>query len=259
MIPELQQIGFTRNEANVYLAALKLGRCSVQQLAKATGLNRITVHSIAEKFENRQILTRTYEGKRRRLQVVDPEHLSMMLQREKQNVQERQNVLENIFPSLSELYRRSERGMKITTYEGEKGYVAMCNDILDSGTRFTLEYANIDALNEIIEPYVLKDYLPRKRRLKIHTQFLYVDTPYARRYIQKEYIDYAAPAPAEVKFISQEEFPMESFYVIYDNKVMIFTPSTVQGVLIEDATIANSLRPFFKFVWQRAGEAVTNL
>jgi sugar-specific transcriptional regulator TrmB len=75
MIPELEQLGFTRNEANVYYAALKLGVCSVQQIANATGLNRITVHSIAEKFESLQILTRSYEGKRRRVAAVSPHRL----------------------------------------------------------------------------------------------------------------------------------------------------------------------------------------
>ena len=65
-------------------------------------------------------------------------------------------------------------------------------------------------------------------------------------------------APMEARFVGPEEFSMETFFVIYAEKLAIFTPSTLDGVIIQDRAIADSLRPFFNFVWERAGEGVSN-
>lgn len=258
MLPELQRLGFTRNEANVYFTALKLGSSSVQQLANATGLNRITVHSIVEKFARLQIFHSSYEGKRRKITPMDPEYLKNILKQEEEELAQKQQSLASVLPSMREMFRKQQRGMQITTYQGERGYEQMCNDILNAGVKKTLEYASIDALNKVIGPYVLQDYLPRKRKLQIHTQFLYVDTPYAREYIQKEYINHPNASPADVKFIAQDEFAMDSFFVIYADKLAIFTPSTMDGVIMQDQAIVEAMLPFYNFVWQRAGDVLSN-
>lgn len=257
MIPELEQFGFTRNEANVYFAALQHGTCSVQQLANATGLNRITVHSIVEKFENLQVFSRSYEGKRRRVFPTSPERLVFLLEQKEEDITRKKKVLKRLLPSLEDLFRRTKRGLSLFTYHGEKGYEQMCEDILTAKTEI-LEYANIDALNAVIGTYIAAGYLPAKFKLQIPTKFLYIDTPSSRRYIQKNYVDRADASPMEVKFVPPKEFPMDSFFVLYDDKYAIFSPSTLDGVIIQDKAITDAMRPFFFFVWKKAGEAITN-
>lgn len=257
MIPELQSLGFTRNEANVYLAALKNGTSSIQQLAASTGLNRITVHSIAEKFEALRLFTRSYEGKRRRVSAVAPERLAILLREEEEGLHAKHRALASLLPSLDDFFLRTQRGLQVSLFQGEKGYEQMCEDILTSKTE-TLEYANIDALNAVIGPYIAADYLPKKFALKLKTKFLYIDSPGARNYIQTRYLDDPASSPMEAKFVSSKEFPMDSFFVIYDDKLAIFTPATMDGVVVRDKAVTAAMRPFFTFVWARAGEAITN-
>lgn len=257
MIPNLEALGFTRNEANVYLAALKIGTCSVQQLASATGLNRITVHSIVEKFESMQILTRSYDGKRRRVSPVAPARLEILLKREEEEVRSKRQMLSSILPPLNELFRRTQRGLQVSTFTGEKGYEEICEDVLKSKTE-VLEYADIDQLNKVIGPFIASDYLPRKHKLRIRTKFLYVDSPTAREYIRKNYVDNPGSAPMEAKFIDPKEFSLNAYFVIYDDKLTILTPPALEAVIIQDKAVADSMRPFFNFVWGRAGEAVRN-
>lgn len=257
MMPELEKFGFTRNEANAYLAALKLGSCSVQQLANATGLNRITVHSIVEKFLSLQLFRQSTEGRRRRIEAANPERLSLLLERREEDLNKRKHSLARMLPSLEDLFYRTARGLEVRTFHGVKGYVQICEDILSSKTE-TLEYANIEALNAVIGPYVFAEYLPIKYNRQIPTKFLYIDTPGSREYIRKAYLERPGSSPAEAKFVPTEEFPMDSFFVIYDDKLAIFTPSTMDGVIIHDRAIYQAMKPFFSFVWSRAGEAVTN-
>lgn len=258
MIPDLQSFGFTRNEANVYLAALKSGTCSIRQLAQATGLNRITVHSIAEKFEGLHLFVRSYEGKRRRLSAAAPEQLQMLLRKQQEELSDKRRTLDALLPSLNDLFLRTQRGLQISLFQGEKGYEQMCEDILTSRTE-TLEYANIDALNRVIGPYIASDYLPKKFERKLKTKFLYIDSPGARKYIQTKYLDDPHSSPMEAKFVPPEEFPMDSFFVIYDDKLAIFTPATMDGVIVRDKAVTAAMRPFFTFVWNRAGRAIRNI
>ena len=147
--------------------------------------------------------------------------------------------------------------MRISTFRGEQGYEQMCDDILTTKTEM-FEYANVDALLKVIGPYVAKDYLPRKHKLQIRTKFLYVDTLFARQFIQKNYVEKKGAAPMEAIFMDPREFTIDTFYVIYDDKLAIFAPQTLDGVIIQDKAIANSLRPFFFFMWNRAGKPVRN-
>jgi sugar-specific transcriptional regulator TrmB len=257
MLPELQSLGFTRNEANVYAAALKLGKCSVQQLATATGLNRITVHSIVEKLEGMQLLLRTYDGKRRRVSPVEPHRLEAMLAQEERRMEEKRHSFAAILPFLENLFRQTQRGMEIRTFQGESGYEEMCDDILTSKTEI-LEYANLDQLNAVIGPYIAADYLPTKHRLKIPAKFLYVDTPGARDYVRKNYIENKNAAPLQAKFVDPSFFAIDAYLVLYNQKVAVFTPKNLQGVIIRDEAITHALRVFWTFVWDRAGKVITN-
>jgi hypothetical protein len=172
-------------------------------------------------------------------------------------VQTKRQTLKTLLPSLEELYRQTQRGLEVSTFKGEKGYEEICEDVLTARTE-VLEYANIDQLNNVIGPYIAKNYLPRKHELQIHTKFLYVDSPSARAYIKKNYMEQPSAAPMEAKFIDPKEFSLDAFFVIYDDKLTILTPSTLDGVIIQDKATSDSLRPFFQFVWNRAGTALTN-
>jgi len=256
MIPELEQLGFTRNEANVYFTSLKLGASSVLQLARATGLNRVTVHSIAEKFEAQGLFMHLYQGKKRKLVAVDPERLDVKFREQERAIESRRQALHRILPGLCELFRRQDRGLQIRTFQGEKGYEQMCEDVLETKAPM-LEYANIDLLNKVIGKYIAADFLPRKHILGIPTKFLLVDSPASRKYIQTNYMHTQA-APMEAKFVKKAVFPTDALIIIYGHKISILAPKTMDGVIIEDQSVADALRPFFYFAWAQAGDGIRN-
>ncbi len=256
MIPELQQLGFTRNEANVYLASLKIGPASVGQLAQETGLNRITVHSIIEKFEKMSLMLRTYAGKRRKLTAVSPVRLKALLEQEERSVWNKKTALEEILPNLQDYYAKQSRGTETKIFHGVEGYKQMCEDVLDE-QKPMLEFADIALLEKALGSYLHSDFLPRKHKLGIPTDFLLVDSPQARRYIEKNYMKSEA-SPMRAKFIDQKKFPLDALFVLYGDKVSILSPKTLDGIIVRDASICETLKPFFHFVWESSSEEVSN-
>ncbi len=229
----------------------------MQQIAAVTGLNRVTVHSIVEKFESMQIFLRTYEGKRRRITPVDPQRLRSLLEREQEQLQGKLHAFEKIAPQLSDLFLRAQRGLEVYTLHGEEGLIFLCEDVLTCEEE-VLEYANIELLTRVIGPYLLKDYLPKKHKLQRRTKFLFVRTPAARQYIEQNYIRMPHAAPMQAKFIDRTDFNIDANLVIYGEKIALFTPSNMQAVIIKDRAMSDSLRPFFNFVWERAGKELSN-
>ena len=258
MIPELVELGFTRNEANVYLAALKLGKCSVQQLAIATGIKRLTVHSIVEKLEASQILLRTYDGKRRRVTAVDPKQLQFIVRREQEAVDRKASVLTMLLPAMDEIYRKSERGLEVKLLQGEEGFKFIADDVLTSKTEY-LEYANIDALQKVFGQYLFGNFLPRKHAIKLKTKFLYPDTPASHRYIEQNYLENPAAAPMEVKFIPKLQFPFDdSLIAMYDDKIGLMKMSTMSTIIIKDKEVSSALRNLFYLFWEHSGSKLIN-
>jgi hypothetical protein len=252
MIPELEQLGFTRNEANVYLAALKLGKCSVQQLAIATGINRLTVHSIVEKFEAQQIFLRTYEGKRRRVTAVDPKQIKFSIERERESVERKESVLQSLLPKMEELFQRTQRGLEVKILQGEEGFKFIADDVLTSKTEH-LEYANIDALAKVYGGYLFGNFLPRKHVIKLKTKFIYPDSAASHRYIEKNYLNNPGSAPMEVKFIPVHQFPFDdSLIVMYDDKIGLMKMSNMSTMIIRDKEFSSAFRALFYLFWEHS-------
>lgn len=250
MIPELEKLGFTRNEANVYLASLKLGKCSVQQLAQATGIKRLTVHSIVEKFETMQIFVRTFEGKRRKVSPVEPKQLKYLIEREEEAVFRKGKILDRLLPDMEEMFARSKRGFDVKILRGEEGFMFIGDDILSSKTEY-LEYGNNNAYAEVCGDYLFQSFLPRKHKIQLKTKFLYPDTPECRRYIKQNYLDKNGAAPMEVKFIPIHQLPADDTLIsIYDQKVGFLKPSTMTTVIIKDSQVSAALRAFFNLFWE---------
>ena len=47
---QIKKIGFPENDAKVYLALLELGRATVTEIGKTTGMNRTTGYDILERL-----------------------------------------------------------------------------------------------------------------------------------------------------------------------------------------------------------------
>ncbi|MCX6800540.1 MAG: hypothetical protein NT091_05345 [Candidatus Falkowbacteria bacterium] len=53
----LEQLGFSKKEASVYLASLELGASSVQKIAEQAQVNRVTTYVIIEGIKSKVIYT----------------------------------------------------------------------------------------------------------------------------------------------------------------------------------------------------------
>src|SRR5579871_1592025 len=89
----IRQLGYSENEAKVYLAALSLGETSVTELATKARLPRTSVQLVVEKLEQEGLLNPFLKRRRRYWVAENPEKLLIKLK-------EREGALKNILPEL---------------------------------------------------------------------------------------------------------------------------------------------------------------
>lgn len=61
---QLKQLGFADKEAKVYLASLKLGSNTIQEIARSAGVNRATTYVIIEKLIKKGLMSSIKKGKK---------------------------------------------------------------------------------------------------------------------------------------------------------------------------------------------------
>lgn len=102
----LEQLGFNKTEALVYLSIVELGKATPARVAKLTGINRTTVYSTADELVKMGVVSEDLGGRSMYL-VANPEGLNEIIKRGRRELKSRENVVEKAIEELSQVASRS--------------------------------------------------------------------------------------------------------------------------------------------------------
>ncbi len=231
-------IGFSTNEVKVYLANLSIGEATAAEIAKSAKLPRTYAYDILRNLTEKGLVTSVIRRNKIRYSAVNP-------QRIKRIFSQKLNRLEEVLPSLANLYDRGSSQTKVRFFEGKEGIMAIHQELLEA--------KQIDVFGEDQE-WVSnfpdwQDHVKRVVKAKIKVREL------ARRLPQTE--EYGAlynPQLQEIRF-TPEQWQFESNVLMWANKVAFISHQSdhMHGVIIESAPIVNSLRQSFEIMWGLAG------
>ena len=244
MQEELKKIGLSEREAKVYLAALELGKASIQDVAKKAGINRTTTYLMIDSLMKKGLVYTIKSGKRTLFAADSPEHLLQILEKKKDVISSQMKEIEELMPQLKSVYNLSPAKPVIRFFEG-RGVSEMINaDILESGTREILDIYDADFLRELISEHESKEFYKKRVAAGIKYRGLYTRTlgPF------KSDLELA-----EERYISKKLFPLYSAILIYGNRIgMSSLRGNIIGVIIESEEIANTMKSVFELAWQGA-------
>ncbi|MBI5073461.1 helix-turn-helix domain-containing protein, partial [Candidatus Woesearchaeota archaeon] len=75
MFDQLMELGFSLNEAKVYIALVKLGSGTTSDITKESGVHRVNVYEIIDKLTNKGLLSSLKKGAKTIYSVGDPQNL----------------------------------------------------------------------------------------------------------------------------------------------------------------------------------------
>src|SRR3989344_8948965 len=124
MIEELKDYGFSDNEANIYLALLKIGIETANIISEITGMKRSTTYDNLHILINKGIVSQIVKDGVQYYQAAEPEKILSLLD-------EKRDRIKKIIPQLNGIKESIKEKTGVTYFEGKKGVLTVLNDIID--------------------------------------------------------------------------------------------------------------------------------
>ncbi len=130
MLEELLQVlGLTKNEVAVYLEAYKLGKTTPARIAKGTGIVRPTVYAVIKTLIEKRLLIEDYGGKSTYIIAQPPEALGKSLERERQTLKKKEEVVKKVLEEFSSLPHNTRYSIPTIRFvEEENIYDFLCKN-----------------------------------------------------------------------------------------------------------------------------------
>lgn len=243
MEPELIQIlinlGLSKKESKVYLAAVEIGTAPVSRIAQIAKINRVTTYDILEKLKSKGLVSFFVKAKIKYFNATNPETLLSTYEK-------RTEELRKSLPKFKQLTGETSHP-RIRYFEGLEGIKTIYEDTLTSKTEI-LNYSNSDEIRKSWPNYD-QEYVAKRAGKKIYLRGLSPkDKAGETVHLQDEKYH------RELRLVPSDQFHFTNEINIYDDKVAIISfKDELIGMIIESEEIANSQRAIFDMCWQFVG------
>ncbi len=231
---ELENLGFSKNEAVIYLALLKKGPMQAGIISKKTQINRRTTYDTIERLIEKGYVSFSIAANKKVFKAAEPK---IVLEK----VNEMKKQAESILPSLQTLYKENKEDQETNTFKGRKGIRNILHQLLE-----VKEYVGFGS-NEMFPEIMKGDFAyfqKRKKELKIKSRTLMSKSMKNKNILKTAHTKY--------RFLDDAPSQPTSTFV-YENKVAIIVWSTIPiGLVIENSTLAKTYLDYFNALWNNA-------
>ena len=237
--PLLHQLGLHASEADVYLACLRLGEASAQDIAHEAKLARTTTASILERLKEQGFISVSRQHGKQRFWIEDPH---ILVEREKARL----DVFEELSGKLHTEYHKADRKPTVEAYEGAEGVTNLICKLLEEAKKgdefLTWEAPSGKHYQAIMSDELFHQLSKRKTNKGIQTRAL---IPAGHQHdIRTGALNHAVQVRVMPSGLTMEI----SMWVIQDSFVL-FSGTHAFAVRITHRHTMESFRALFEFLW----------
>jgi sugar-specific transcriptional regulator TrmB len=241
LISQLKEIGFSDNEALIYLELLSLKDASAVQIARNAKIAKTTIYDTLEKMRGKGFVSRWLKNGISYYTAESPNKILKLLE-------DKTEILKQVLPELRLLSKSDLMMPQATIYTGKEGAKIVLEDILEKAISQKLNtiYAYIKPDFILHLPKVSKRWITEREkhsiRMKlIHPELLPTDSM----------IGYEKNPLRETRIIKKEH-DLESSIYIYGAYTALFylNDNKTYSLIIKSEKFSNTLKGFFEFMWE---------
>ena len=233
----LEKIGLTRNQSGVYLALLKLGSSTAQNIVKESGMHRSRVYDSLERLNQMGLVSSVVKDFKQYFQAVAPEKLL-------EYVDEQKEAVKQALPELKNLEGMKKEEIKASVFKGKEGLKTIHSEMLKEGKDVLVLGAKGLIFSEL--PYFIPNWDRERIKKKIHFKCLYDTEDIEKRQNKEKRVFYEGK-------ILPKGFDSNGVVNIFGNKVAIvlWKEKYPTGFMIDNKDIADSFRKWFKLIYDK--------
>jgi len=237
LIESIKHLGLSETESKIYLTLLKFKKCSVITLSKEIDVHRRSIYDNLNLLIKKGLVNYKIDGKTKIFEATDPKNLKAILE-------EKNKILEEVFPSLNSLYLSEKNNLDINIYHGDKSLKFLMQDAHNTkGTKYWIGSG--------YEFFKKTAYSIEYIREKVSTWDVLAVQPYSDDLDELREGDYMGPHNLK---ILPDSFKTDTGVITYGNKVgiAIFSEFETHIIIIDNIAISKLYKAQFDFLWQFA-------
>jgi len=243
----LEQLGFSKIEANIYWKLLESGPMTVAKLAQTVKLNRTAMYPYIHSLLKRGIIAEIMQYGRKQLVATDPEQLHYIIERKMDSLK----AVEAKFPDVLETINtilpqeRKAHTAEIAYYQESSNARKIYEEALSSDE--FRAYVKIRKTKGLFpdNANIFNTALKKNKKLRIW-EIIYDTTSTT---IEAQQVHTINPRyqykfmPTELKLTSED-------ILLYANKVAIINyKETIKIIVLQNPDFYNNLKELFDFMW----------
>ena len=237
--PLLHQLGLSNKEADVYLASLRLGEASAQEIAHAARIERTTTASILERLAEEGFVSVQRRGRKRAYWIEDP-HILVEKQRA------RLEIAEALSGQLHAEYHSADKRPTAEVFETKEAIVNLMLKIIEQapkgGEILTFDTPSARHYQAVLSDELFHAHSRQKVKKGIRTRSLIPHGQHAE--IRSE----ALAHNVQVR-VMPNGLRFEVSLWVAGTSVVLFSGTHLFAVRITHRHMAESLRSLFQFLW----------
>lgn len=239
----LLQLGLSESEINIFITLLESGPASVQNISRASGINRVTIYSALGVLEKKGLVAETKKGARRLFVAERPEELKAIVEEKGEEIRKINLDLDNlVLPLLKAINVSQENKPEIRFYEGLEGIYKVYENMLEA--KDIIGCGSYDSVMKVSSWKEEEKYFHRIKHKKVFYRAILEDTPVNRKFAE------IAKGIAHFKFL-EEGVKLSADIHAYGDEVALMSYEKVTATVIRDATISKSIKTLLEFMWER--------
>jgi len=240
----LLQLNLTEKEVATYVVLLEQGALPIQDIARNTGINRVTTYAAIDDLKAKGLISESRKGKRKLFVAENPENLENILREKRDGLKREENVLQNIvLPSLRAININQENKPQIKFFDGLEGIYKVYDDYILNNPD-VIGCGSYDSVMKVSSWKVEEEYIKKMRRVKILFRGILEDTETNRKF------DEISRGVMHNKFLPVGE-KVSADILVFGSMVALISYEKKSATLIEDESIAESIRMYLNFMWDR--------
>lgn len=244
LLKALLQLQLTEKEIYTYIALLAQTGAAIQEITRATGVNRVSIYAALEELKQKGLVSESRRGKRRLYVAENPEALLRILNQKKDEIRRDEEVLQNfIMPTLKAIDVRQENKPQIKFFEGADGINRVFDEyLLNSGE--AINCGSYETAAKVISEKDETRYFQDIKKRKLFYRMILEDTPLNRKFAA------LGKGVAHTKFLPLGT-KISADIVISGAITALISYDRKTATVIEEISIAQAIKMYLDFMWTR--------
>ena len=239
----LEALGLSASEAEVYISLLELGGAYVSTLAKRAEIERTNCYYILRQLADKGLVSSSDKGKARYYLAGDPNRFLA-------DCEKKLEFAQQLVPQLTALQNtRTLRGPNVRTFDSKKGVGDTLFTSLESSTEI-MRYSNLKSLR-FKYPAIVREYCKRLAKKELRCRIISPADPGLADYIRDVFPENYIKNFLQILYVSPKEFLLEDDVAIYSDSVSIIslTREENHATVIESPMYATTSRASYELAW----------